>query len=54
VVRAHPGRFGPLVRVLQQDKPASEAIQTALNVSLADFQLGWSTWVKATYASRKR
>lgn len=54
VVRAHPGRLGPLVRVLQQDKPASEAIQTALNVSLADFQLGWNTWVKATYASRKR
>ena len=54
VVRAHPGRLGQLVRVLQQDKPTSEAVQTALNVSLADLQLGWATWVKATYVARKR
>lgn len=54
VVRAHPARLGPLVRVLQQEKPTSEAVQTALNVSLADFQLAWTTWVKATYATRKR
>jgi len=54
VIRSHPGRLGALARVLQQEKPTSEAIQTALNVTLADFQLGWTTWVKATYAARKR
>ena len=54
LVRAHPGRLGVLVRTLQQEKPASEAIQSALNVSLADFQRNWATWAKATYAVRKR
>jgi len=54
VVRAHSGRLGALVRTLQQEKPTSEAIQTALNVSLADFQRDWATWAGATYAVRRR
>jgi hypothetical protein len=54
IVRAHPARLAQLARVLQSDKPTSEAIQTALGVSLTDFQLAWSTWMKANYSARKR
>ncbi|MBM3986521.1 MAG: hypothetical protein FJ294_01005 [Planctomycetes bacterium] len=54
VVRAHTGSLGLLVRTLQQEKPTSEAIQIALNVSLADFQRDWATWAGATYSVRRR
>jgi len=54
IVRKHPGKLGAVAKLVKKQKPASEAIQSALGLSLTDFQLDWSTWVKATYSAKSK
>jgi hypothetical protein len=54
IVRKHPGKLGPVAKVLKKQKPASEAIHDGLGLNITDFQLDWVTWVKASYSAKKR
>jgi hypothetical protein len=54
VVRKHPGKLGAVLEQVQDQRPVSEAIPTALEMSLAAFELDWRAWVETEYSTSRR
>jgi hypothetical protein len=51
VLRAHPGRFGPLARALKARKPLAAALSETLQFSPFQFEEAWRVFVRKTYAT---
>src|SRR5688572_11082092 len=53
VLRAHPGRFGPLARALKARKPLAAALSETLQLSPFQFEEAWRAFVREKYASEQ-
>lgn len=54
VLRAHPGRFGPLARALKARKPLAAALTETLQLSPFQFEEAWRAFVRQTYAAEEK
>jgi hypothetical protein len=54
VLRAHPGKLGPLARALKDRRPLKEALAETLALSPFQFEEAWRAFVKATYPAKEK
>jgi len=54
VLRAHPGRFGPLARALKAKKPLAATLAETLALSPFQFEEAWRAFVRETYATEEK
>jgi hypothetical protein len=54
LLRAHAAKFGDIAKAVKAKQPYADVLRKALDVSPAQFQENWATWVKDTYSPKKK